>query len=247
MKAMSKSKGRVALITGGAKRMGREFALALAADGVSVAITFQNSDRDARRTVAELTTMGVHGVAVHCDVRDPASVSTMIAEVRRELGGIDLLINNAGYYETVDFEKITPAHWDNMFAVNVRGPFLVIHAATKELRKRNGRIINIGSLGGMRPWASHAHYCASKAALHMLTLAAAKALAPEIAVNAIAPGMISMGEKRGLGQQKRIASKTPMKRPGSCADVVAAVRFFANAPHFITGQILAVDGGLGLT
>ena len=109
-----------------------------------------------------------------------------------------------------------------------------------------GCIMNLGSLGGVRPWASHAHYCSSKAALHMLTKVMAKALAPAIAVNCVAPGMIDLGEKAAADFMKRMAKQTPMQRNGTAADVSAAILFFATAPHFITGQILVVDGGLGL-
>jgi 3-oxoacyl-[acyl-carrier protein] reductase/pteridine reductase len=114
------------------------------------------------------------------------------------------------------------------------------------LRQRRGRIINMGSLGGLQPWATHAHYCSSKAALHMLTKVMAKALAPEIAVNCIAPGMIDLGEKAAATFLKRMARQTPMRRNGRADEIAAAVLFFASAPHFVTGQILAVDGGLGL-
>ena len=170
-----------------------------------------------------------------------------VKELRRELGGLDVLVNNAGTYETVDFDKITVAQWDAMFATNTRGPFLVARAAAKLLRARKGRIINLGSLGGLRPWVEHAHYCASKAALTMLTEVMAKALAPEIAVNSVAPGMISMGESKAEAFFKHVAAKTPMKRAGRADEVAAAVRFYASAPHFITGTTLVVDGGLGLT
>jgi 3-oxoacyl-[acyl-carrier protein] reductase/pteridine reductase len=104
----------------------------------------------------------------------------------------------------------------------------------------------MGSLGGLRPWATHAHYCSSKAALHMLTKVMAKALAPEIAVNAVAPGMIDLGEKSAAAFMRRMSKETPMRRNGTADEIAAAVMFFATAPHFITGQILVVDGGLGL-
>jgi len=243
---MSELKGKVAVVTGGAKRIGREIAIELARAGADVAITFQQSAKDARRTMTDVTSFGGRGVALHCDVRDNASVRSMVMEVRRELGGIDILVNNAAIYETVDFDKITLEQWDNVFATNARGPFLVSQSAAKELRKRQGRIINIGSLGGIRPWSTHAHYCASKAALHMLTQVMAKALAPDISVNCVAPGVIDFGEKARARQHQRFAKLTPMQSNGSGSDIAAAVRFFATCPRFITGQILAVDGGLSL-
>ncbi len=170
----------------------------------------------------------------------------MVKEVAGVLGGIDVLVNNAANYATVEFEKITVQQWDGMFASNTRGPFLVSREALPYLRKRRGRIVNMGSLGGLRPWATHAHYCSSKAAVHMLTKVMAKALAPEIAVNAVAPGMIDLGEKAAAAFMKRMAKQTPMRRNGTAEDIAAAVMFFATAPSFITGQVLAVDGGIGL-
>jgi 3-oxoacyl-[acyl-carrier protein] reductase/pteridine reductase len=132
--------------------------------------------------------------------------------------------------------------------VNVRSAFLMTQVCEAELRGRLGKVINIGSLGGIRPWATHAHYCASKAALHMLTQCTAKALAPEIKVNCVAPGMIDQGEsERGSETLDRSAARTPMQRNGSAMDVAQAVLFFATCPDFITGQILAVDGGLTLS
>jgi 3-oxoacyl-[acyl-carrier protein] reductase/pteridine reductase len=243
---MQELKGKTALITGAAKRIGREIALELARAGADVAITFRTSDGEARRTIIELTSLGVRAVALQCDVRDESSVKSMISEVRRELGGIDVLVNNAGFYETVEFEKITVKQWDEVFAVNSRGAFLVSKHAAKELRKRKGRIVNVGSLGGVRPWARHAHYCSSKAALHMLTQTMAKALAPEIVVNCVAPGMIDLREKKPSDALKRFAKKTPLQRNGTAQDVAIAVRFLAAQAQFVTGQILVVDGGLGL-
>jgi NAD(P)-dependent dehydrogenase (short-subunit alcohol dehydrogenase family) len=247
-------RGKTALITGAARRLGRASALALAEAGADVAITFRNSAHDARETVVDLCGLGVRAFALKCDVTDEASIRTMMKEAGRELGRIDILVNNAANYETAEFEKLTVRQWDAIFASNTRGPFLVSREALKWMRRDRGKsagkletkIINMGSLGGLRPWATHAHYCSSKAALHMLTKVMAKALAPEIAVNAVAPGMIDLGEKSAAAFMRRMAKETPMRRNGRGAEVAAAVLFFATAPQFITGQILAVDGGLGL-
>jgi 3-oxoacyl-[acyl-carrier protein] reductase/pteridine reductase len=238
--------GKVVLVTGAAKRLGRATALAAADNGADVAITYRESEAAARVLVGELARRGRAALAVRCDVTDETSVREMVKEVASELGGIDVLVNNAANYETARFEKLTVAQWDAIFASNTRGPFLVSREALPYLRKRKGRIIHMGSLGGLRPWATHAHYCSSKAALHMLTKVMAKALAPEIAVNAVAPGMIDLGEKAAAAFMRRMAKQTPMRRNGTAAEIAAAVMFFATAPKFITGQILAVDGGLGL-
>ena len=238
--------GKTVLVTGAAKRLGRAIALAAAENGADVAITYRESEREARMVVRELAGLGVEALAVRCDVTDEVSVREMVKEVASVLGGIDVLVNNAANYETVEFEKLTVEQWDAMFASNTRGPFLVSREGLPYLRKRQGRIVNMGSLGGLRPWATHAHYCSSKAAVHMLTKVMAKALAPEIAVNAVAPGMIELGEKAAAAFMKRMAKQTPMRRNGTAADIAAAVMFFATAPSFITGQVLAVDGGIGL-
>ncbi len=239
--------GKAALITGGAKRLGRASALALAEAGADIAITFRNSSRDAQRTVIDVTSFGVRAVAVQCDITDEASVKSAVKESAKELGGIDILVNNAANYEAAKFGNITLAQWDAIFASNTRGPFLVSRETLKFLRQRRGKIVNMGSLGGLRPWADNAHYCSSKAALHMLTKVMAKALAPEIAVNCVAPGMIDLGETKAKRDfLRRMAKVTPMRRNGTGEEIGAAVLFFATAPHFITGQVLAVDGGLGL-
>jgi len=246
--------GKTALVTGGARRLGRASALALAQAGADVAITFRQSAREARDTVVDLSGFGVRAFALRCDVTEEDSVRAMMREAGRELGRIDILVNNAANYETAEFEKLTVRQWDAMFASNTRGPFLVAREALKWMRRKRGKgsgpieakIINMGSLGGLRPWPTHAHYCSSKAALHMLTKVMAKALAPEIAVNAVAPGMIDLGEKAAASFMRHMAKQTPMQRNGRGEEIAQAVLFFAAAPQFITGQILAVDGGLGL-
>ncbi len=236
--------GKRALVTGGAKRIGRALALTLAEAGADVAVTYRGSAAEAEKTVAELRALGVRALAVVCDVGDEASVQAALAAVVAEFGGLDVLVNNAGAFETAPLEEISVAQWDAMFATNTRGPFLVAKAAHAHLKAAHGRIVNIGSLGGIHPWATHGHYCTSKAALHMLSHTMAKAWAPEISVNCVAPGMIVFGEVNPAYES--FARKTPMQRNGRAEDVAAAVLFFATGPHFITGQMLVVDGGLGL-
>ena len=243
---MMDMEGKTVLITGAARRIGREIALAMAASGANVAFTYRSSAEDARQTLADLREFGTGALSLRCDVREERSVIAALRKVEQTFAGLDVLVNNAGVYETLDFDKLTVRQWDAMFAANTRGPFLLTRLAAPLLRPRKGRIINIGSLGGVRPWASHVHYCASKAALIMLTQASAKALAPEISVNCVSPGMIWTGKSQPNEYLRHIARKTPMKRAGTTAEVAAAVKFFATGPHFITGQVLAVDGGLGL-
>jgi 3-oxoacyl-[acyl-carrier protein] reductase/pteridine reductase len=237
--------GKTALITGGAIHLGRAIALAMADAGAQVAFTYLDSKDEANHTLNEIRQKGRQAVAVQCDLRDGKSIVAAVEAIREQCGQIDVLVNNAGVFETAGFNDISEEQWDNMFAVNVRGPFLVTRHCVPALRSSHGRVINLGSLGGEKPWATHAHYCSSKAALHMLSRVMAKALAPEIAVNCVAPGMIDQGTNDAV-LLERFAGKTPIQRNGSPEDVVSAVMYFATASHFITGQILTVDGGLGL-
>lgn len=241
---MSRLQGKAALVTGAAKRIGRAIALALAEEGANVAITYRDSPDEAAETVCAIETLGVRSIAVYTNVRDPASIRQAVDEVAGSFGTLDILVNNAGRFETADIEKISVEQWDAMFETNTRGPFLTAQAALPHLKAAHGRIINIGSLGGMHPWPTHAHYCTSKAALHMLTQTMSKAFAPEVSVNCVAPGMIVNEEISA--EYEHFARKTPMQRNGHPQEVAAAVVFFATGPHFITGQILGVDGGLGL-
>lgn len=236
--------GKVALVTGAGKRIGRAIALALAEQGADVAITYLHSQPEAEQTVRDLAYCGVEVLAVRADLRDPEDIRQAVTAVEERFGRLDILVNNAGNFGSERLEEISVQQWDAMFATNTRAPFLIAQAAYPHLRAVGGRIINIGSLGGLHPWATHGRYCTSKAALHMLSQTMAKAWAPEVSVNCVAPGMIVQGE---VGEAyQHFAEKTPMRRNGTAEDVAAAVVFFANGPHFITGQILTVDGGLGL-
>jgi NAD(P)-dependent dehydrogenase (short-subunit alcohol dehydrogenase family) len=236
--------GKSALVTGGARRIGREIALSLARAGADVAITYRKSQAEARETVGAIEWLGVRALAVECDVRSEDSVRVAIKAVVGEFGRLDVLVNNAAVFGSGPLESISLDAWDAVFETNARGPFLVAREALAHLRAAQGRIVNIGSLGGTRAWAGHAHYCGSKAALHMLTQAMAKAFAPEVSVNCVAPGWIDL-EDQGEASA-RFAARTPMRRNGTADDVAQAVLFFATGPKFVTGQILGVDGGLGL-
>jgi 3-oxoacyl-[acyl-carrier protein] reductase/pteridine reductase len=233
------------LVTGGARRIGRGIALALAQAGADVTLTYRTSHAEAVETAREIESLGRRALAVECDVRSENSVRAAVAAAIGRFGRLDLLVNNAAVFESASLDSLTLEQWDAVFETNARGPFLVAREALAHLREVEGRIVNIGSLGGMRAWAGQAHYCASKAALHMLTQAMAKAFAPEVSVNCVAPGWIELDEKP-VESTAHFAAKTPMRRNGSVDDVAQAVLFFAAGPHFVTGQVLAVDGGLGL-
>jgi 3-oxoacyl-[acyl-carrier protein] reductase/pteridine reductase len=238
--------GKSALVTGGARRIGRAIALALANAGADVAITYRTSRAESSQTLIEIAALGSRAIALECDVRSEASARKTVAEAAAILGRLDLLVNNAAVFSTAPLESLSLEEWDTVFDTNTRGPFLMAREALPHLRLTEGRIINIGSLGGIKAWATHGHYSSSKAALHSLTQTMAKAFAPQVSVNCVAPGWIDMdGESESAAQ--RFAGRTPMQRNGTADDVAQAVLFFATGPRFVTGQILAVDGGLGLT
>ena len=235
---------KTALITGGAKRIGREIALTLAKGGANVAITYRESSADASTTVIAIQERGVDAIAIQLDLRNESSVKEAVGATVAKFGSLDLLINNVGVFESAALDQITLEQWDRVLETNTRGPFLMAREALHHLRASGGRIVNLGSLGGMHPWPTHAHYCVSKAGLHMLTQTMARDFAPDVSVNCVAPGYISF-DNAGTAAE-HFANKTPMARNGTARDVAEAVLFFATGPKFITGQILAVDGGLGL-
>jgi 3-oxoacyl-[acyl-carrier protein] reductase/pteridine reductase len=237
--------GQSALVTGGARRIGRAIALALAGAGADVTITFRGSGDEAVETVDAIEQLGRRGFALECNVRSEQSVRHAVAATVIEHGRLDILVNNAAIFESAQLDQITLEQWDAILETNTRGPFLVSREAIPHLRATRGRIINMGSLGGLLPWADHGHYCSSKAAVHMLTKCMAKAFGPEVAVNAVAPGWIDM-DPEPSEQTRRMVTKTPLARTGTPGDIAEAVLYFATSASFITGQILAVDGGLSL-
>jgi 3-oxoacyl-[acyl-carrier protein] reductase/pteridine reductase len=231
--------GKVVLVTGGAKRIGRGIALRLAAEGARVAIHYHNSESEARRTAkdsggAELFRANLESVA---------EIGGMFAAIEQRMGRLDGLVNNAARFTRFDPLEITERDWDFIHSVNLKAVFFCCQNGARLMRKTGGgRIVNISSLGGIRPWAEHAHYCASKAGAIMLTRALAKAWAPEITVNSVAPGVIPFDDIDERG--RRMIENTPARRGGTPAEVADAVVYFLRAGNFVTGQTLAVDGGL---
>jgi 3-oxoacyl-[acyl-carrier protein] reductase/pteridine reductase len=237
--------GKSALVTGGARRIGRAIALSLAQAGADVTITYRSSASDAEETIQQMRNLGRKAQALACDVRSETEVREVVSKTAAFHGRIDLLINNAAIYEAAPLDQMTVEQWDRMFETNTRGPFLFAREALPHLRAVSGRIVNLGSLGGLNAWPTHGHYCASKSAVHMLTQVMAKAWAPSIAVNCVAPGWIDQNDK-GEEMAAHYAAKTPMRRNGTAEDIAEAVLFFAAQASFVTGQILTVDGGLSL-
>ncbi len=231
--------GKVVLITGAAKRIGRGIALRLAEEGARVAIHYHFSEEEARRTAADCGGAPLF----RADFENVAEIRRMFAEVREQLGRVDGLVNNAARFTSFDPLKITEQDWDFIHSVNLKAVFFCCQQAAVLMRDTGeGRIVNISSLGGIRPWATHAHYCASKAGVIMLTRALAKAFAPEITVNSVAPGVIPFEDIDEEG--RRLLAVTPAGRGGTPAEIADAVVYFLKASNFVTGQVLAVDGGL---
>jgi 3-oxoacyl-[acyl-carrier protein] reductase/pteridine reductase len=231
--------GRVVLVTGAAKRIGRAIALRLAAEGAQVAIHYGTSEREARETAADCG-----GVPVfQANLEGVNDIQRLFSEVHQHFGRLDALVNNAARFTRFDPLEITEADWDFIHSVNLKSVFFCCQSAAR-LMPEGGRIVNISSLGGLRPWGQHAHYCASKAGVIMLTEALAKAWAPRIAVNSVAPGIIAFGDPDP--RQEGMIAATPAARAGTGEEIADAVHYFLNAPSFITGQTIAVDGGLSL-
>lgn len=238
--------GQVALVTGAARRIGRAIALHLAGLGADVAFTWNTSRDEAQEVELELRRLGVRVTGVQADLRRSDQVRNVLAVVETLWGRLDLVINNAGCYEDAAFEEITDEQWDVMLDTNLKAPFLLSREAVPLLRRNGGgRIIHLASVGGLRAFPAHAHYCASKAGLIHLTHAMARALAPQIPVNAVAPGLITFHPHPTEWEQKMI-ERTPLRRAGTGEDIAQTVGFLATCSPYITGQVFVVDGGLAL-
>ncbi|MGA2724299.1 MAG: SDR family oxidoreductase [Bryobacteraceae bacterium] len=231
--------GRVVLVTGAARRIGRGIALRLAEEGARVVIHYQRSEADARRTAEKCGGAAL----VRANLESVAEIGRMFAEVEERFGRLDGLVNNAARFTRRLPLEITEQDWDFIHSVNLKAVFFCCQSGARLMKKSGGgRIVNISSLGGIRPWAEHAHYCASKAGVIMLTRALAKAFAPEITVNSVAPGVIPFEDIDERG--RKMIEATPAGRGGTPAEVADAVVYFLKASTFVTGQVLAVDGGL---
>jgi 3-oxoacyl-[acyl-carrier protein] reductase/pteridine reductase len=237
--------GKVALVTGAAKRIGRSVALRLASEGADVAVNYRSSKGDAEEVVAEIAALGRRAAAFRADVAKREDVTAMFAAVEKEFGRLDILVNNAGMFFPAKFEELTEEQWDRILDANLKSQFLCSQAATPMLRRGgHGRIINFASLGGLLAWPAYTHYCVSKAGVIMLTRCLARALAPEITVNAIAPGTISFpGDAPELAED--FIRRAPLRRTGTPQDIDDAVVFLAQSA-FVTGQVIVVDGGRSL-
>lgn len=235
--------GGIALVTGGGRRLGRRLALALASEGYDVAVSYHDSEEGAMAVVDELGELGVRAAAFHADLAKVADCNSLVERVEDELGPLSLLVNNAAVFPHAPAEDADARVFDHTMAVNLRAPYLLALEAGRRMQERGeGSIVNIASVGGLRPYTKHVPYSLSKAGVVMLTRLLSLSFAPEVTVNAIAPGTIWMeGEEEGAAA-KPPEESIPLGSYGDSADIEEALLYLAGAP-FVTGQVLVVDGG----
>jgi NAD(P)-dependent dehydrogenase (short-subunit alcohol dehydrogenase family) len=234
--------GKIAVVTGGGKGLGRALVQALAEAGADVAFSFRESARGAEDAAAAVRGAGRRTWMARVDAQRPGEIAAFVERAAAEMGGLDVLVNNVGVFRKAPLRDLTEDVLDEAFAVNVKAAVMASRAAAPHMRRRGGgTIVNLASLGGLRPWPSYIAYCATKAALIMATECLALALAPEIRVNAVAPGIL---EPPGAGESVR--KKVPLGRFGRPAEVVESVLFLAATSGYTTGEVIRVDGGRSL-
>ena len=240
-------RSRVALVTGSATGIGRATALLLAQRGLAVAINYSHSENEAQETLEEVKRHGVAAIVCRCNVADDAEVQAMVRRCREELGGLDVLVNNAGttrFIDHTDLDALTDEVWDEILGVNLMGTFYCCRAALPFLQERQGAIVNVTSVAGLQGDGSSIPYAASKAAGNCLTKSLARAFAPRVRVNAVAPGPV---QTRWLADYQdrveRYVQQTPMRQAATPEQVAEVVEFLALSASLVTGQVLVVDGG----
>jgi pteridine reductase len=237
-------KGKTAIVTGGAVRVGKAIALALARKGAHVIITYNNSKKAAQETLNQLKILGVEALAVKTDISKLSQVKKLVQTVVKSFGFIDILVNNAAIFYKTPFEKISEKDWDSHIDINLKGTFNCAHQVGMQmLKQKNGKIINIADWAGLRPYKNYIPYCISKAGVICLTQAFAKTLAPHIQVNAVAPGPVLLPPDFDEKEKRQIIEGTPLQKIGSPEDVANTVLFLIEGSDFITGSTYHVDGG----
>ena len=234
--------GKIAVVTGGGRGLGRAIALALGREGADVAISYHSSRSGAQGVADELAALGRRAHLAPADARGPGEISRFVNDSAAALGGIDVLVNNVGVFRRIPLGEIADEALDEAFSVNVKSAVMATQAAAPHMRKRGGgSVVNIASLGGIRPWRAYLPYCVTKAAMIMATECLALALAPDIRVNAVAPGVL---DPPGAGDAVR--GRIPQERFGSLEEAVESVLFLAAGARYTTGEVLRVDGGRAL-
>jgi len=233
---------RVALVTGGAARLGRAITLGLAEAGWDLFVHYRSSRADAEDVLRAVEERGRRCVLFQADLAEPAAPAAVVDAVRAAYGRLDLLVNSAASFDARGLAEVDADAWDDVMALNVRAPHLLVRAAAPLLAASRGAVVNLLDLSAFQPWTEYAAHAVSKAALAHLTRVQARALAPEVRVNAVAPGAVLPPDDYPPERLEALRARTPLGTLGTPADVVAAVIFLARA-SFVTGQILAVDGG----
>jgi pteridine reductase len=236
-------RGRVALVTGAGRRLGRELARALAERGMTLAIHHHASSEGAEELRAEVGAAGGRAECFAADLTDARAARALPGRVVDAFGRLDVLVNSAAVMHRLDFEHTTPDQYDAILDLNLRSVFFCTQGAAAALRSARGRIVNIADLAGLQPWPGFAAHSVSKAGVIMLTKVLARSLAPEVTVNAIAPGAVLVPEEYDAEERERLARATPLGRLGSPRDVVGAMLYLLEAGDFVTGEVLTVDGG----
>ena len=244
---MTTSNRRVALVTGSATGIGRATALRFAREGIAVAVNYSRSQAEAEQTFAEARRFGVDAILCKANVGNDREVRAMVDRCRAELGGLDFLVNNAAttrFIDHTDLEALSDEVWDEILGVNVKGTYYCCRAAMPLLRERRGSIVNVTSVAGLQGQGSSIAYAASKAAVNCLTKSLARAFAPEVRVNAVAPGPVLTRWLAGRQEQiDRYLQSTPLHRAATPEDIADAVAFLALSASLMTGQVIVVDGG----
>ena len=235
--------GRTALVTGAGRRLGRAIAAALAGRGMRIAIHHHISTDGAAELEADIRSAGGEAVSFNADLSDPSAARDLPGRVADVFGGLDVLINSAAVFHRLDFEHTTPAQYDAIMGVNLRAAFFCGQGAAPFLRRSRGKVVNLADLAGLEPWPAFAAHSISKAGVVMLTKVMARALAPDVTVNAIAPGAVLVPDAYDEAERDRLARSTPLGRLGQPADVTDAVLYLLESGDFVTGEVLVVDGG----
>ena len=234
---------RVALVTGAGRRLGRAMAEALADRGMTLAIHHHASAEGARELEAQVRQRGGKAACFEADLTDAAAARALPERVAAQFGRLDVLVNSAAVMHRLDLEQTTPAQWDAIHALNLRAVFFCTQGAAPALRSAKGKVVNLADLAGLEPWPGFVAHSISKAGVVMLTKVLALSLAPDVTVNAIAPGAVLVPEDYSADERERLARSTPLRRLGSPADVIAALLYLLEGGDFVTGEILVADGG----
>ena len=232
----------VALVTGGGVRLGRALALGLAEDGHDLVVSWRSSEEPAREVAQLVEGLGRRCALVRADLAEPEGAEAVVRAAREAYGRLDVLVNSAAGFDETPLLEVDAGVWDGIMAVNVRAAHLTVRAAADLLEATGGCVVNITDLSAWQAWSQHPVHAVSKAALAHLTRVQARALAPRVRVNGVAPGAVLPPDDYDEGRYEAVVRRTPLARIGSPEDVVRAVRYLVDSP-FVTGEILVVDGG----